>query len=247
MNKKTLRPAIAMIELIFAIVIMAIVLMSAPMLISTAAKSGYVAIQQEAINEAASQVNMIMGYHWDENSADELYIDPILRITAGNSDLSEDNNTARRSGTPKESYRTFVRSDGQDFNASTPSNLGTDMGETPAQDDTFDDIDDFTGSTVNLTLIKTSSADNVEKTTDINISRAVSYSTDTLTPSTGSYNQSTITYDPFTSSGGTTTNIKSIIVTLTSSSGVEELDKKIILRAFSCNIGGYKLEEKDVN
>ena len=73
MYKKTLRPAIAMIELIFALVIMAIVLMSAPMLISTATKSGYVAIQQEAINAAASQVNMIMGYHWDENSADELY------------------------------------------------------------------------------------------------------------------------------------------------------------------------------
>jgi hypothetical protein len=68
MNKTTLRPAIAMVELIFAIVIMGIVLMSAPMLISTASKSGYVAIQQEAINEAASQVNMIMGYHWDENN-----------------------------------------------------------------------------------------------------------------------------------------------------------------------------------
>ena len=38
---KKMRPAIAMIELIFAIVIMGIVLMSAPRLISTAAKSGY--------------------------------------------------------------------------------------------------------------------------------------------------------------------------------------------------------------
>ncbi len=44
------RPAIAMIELIFAIVIIGIVLMSVPQLISTAAKSGYVTIQQEAIS-----------------------------------------------------------------------------------------------------------------------------------------------------------------------------------------------------
>ena len=80
---KLFRPAIAMIELIFAIVIMGIILMSAPMLISTAAKSGYVAIQQEAINEAASRVNMIMTFHWDANSADETVLDPILQMVIG--------------------------------------------------------------------------------------------------------------------------------------------------------------------
>jgi len=83
LNIKIKRPAIAMIELIFAIVIMGIVMMSAPMIISTAAKSGYVTIQQEAINEAASQINMIMGYHWDESSSDETFLDPILSVTHG--------------------------------------------------------------------------------------------------------------------------------------------------------------------
>ena len=66
-----MRKAIAMIELIFAIVIMGIILMSAPMLISNASQSGYVAMQQEGINEAATQVNMIMGHYWDENNVDE--------------------------------------------------------------------------------------------------------------------------------------------------------------------------------
>jgi len=71
MIKHTLfRPAIAMIELIFAIVIMGIVMMSAPMLVSTASKSGFVAIQQEGISEVASQLNMILSYAWDENNAD---------------------------------------------------------------------------------------------------------------------------------------------------------------------------------
>jgi len=102
-------------------------------------------------------------------------------------------------------------------------------------------MDDFTGSPVNLTLIEFSSADNVEKTTDINIRRTIAYSDDSA-----NYNSSSLTYNPFGSSTGST-NIKSITVTLTSNSGVEELDKEIILRAFSCNIGGYKLEEKDVN
>jgi hypothetical protein len=234
LKTKVLRPAIAMLELIFAIVIMGIILMSAPQLISTAAKSGYVAIQQEAINEAASQVNMIMGYQWDESNTNEEYIPPIL-ITGGDSELNELNisaePTGRRLGTPEESYRAFVRSDGLRFSASS---LGTDTGDTEE-----DDIDDFEGDT-DLIEIVPADADNVETTT-ININKTISYATDTA-----DYNQANITYDPFASAGGTS-NIKSITVTVTSDSGPEELKKEIILRGFSCNIGGYKLEEKDVN
>ena len=235
MNTKTLRPAIAMIELIFAIVIMGIVLMSAPMLISTATKSGYVAIQQEAINEAASQINMIMGYHWDENDANETYLDPILQVSNGYTDLDEDGTTGRRSGTPRESYRSFIRSDGtDDLNASASISFTSDV-ETEE-----DDIDDFEGDS-NLTLIETSAAEYVETTT-IDINTAISYNTDNVV--SDGYNQSSIVYNPFSTSGGTT-NIKSITVTLTSTSGLDELEKNIVLRSFSCNIGGYKLEERD--
>lgn len=227
-----------MLELIFAIVIMGIILMSAPMLISTASKSGYVAIQQEAINEAASQLNMILGYHWDENNADERYLDHILIATSGNSELNEYNNTGRRRGTPPESYRTFVRADGVRSNTST---LGNDTNET--QDDEFDDIDDFTGTTTSLILVPegTLVTDYIETAT-ININRNVSYISGSTT-----YNTSTITYnyDPLAPSDNT--NIKSITVTLSSLSGVDELEKEITLHAFSCNIGGYKLEEMDTN
>lgn len=228
-----MRPAIAMLELIFAIVIMGIILMSAPQLISTAAKSGYVAIQQEAINEAASQANMIMGFHWDENDVSDEYIDPILIVSNGHSDLDENGATGRRQGTPKESYRAFVRSDGvDDLNASSLGTDGTESGK--------DDIDDFTGVT-HLIEIETSVADTVEKAT-IDIANSISYNTDTVT---GGYNQSSIVFSPFSNAPSGTTNIKSITVSLTSSSGVEELDKNITLRAFSCNIGGYKLEERE--
>jgi len=230
-----MRPAVAMLELIFAIVIMGIILMSAPMLISTASKSGYVAIQQEGINEAASQVNMIMGYQWDENDVDERYIDPILRASSGDTDLDEEGNTSRRLGTPEESYRSFVRSDGVDDLAASTS-LGTDGTETEE-----DDIDDFSGIT-NLTEIQLSDVNYIETTT-IDITTSIAYNTDSLV--SGGYNQSTIEFTPFNTNVNPT-NIKEITATLTSS-GPEELDKKIILRAFSCNIGAYKLEEKDVN
>ena len=229
---KQMRPAIAMIELIFAIVIMAIVLFSAPTLISTASKSGFVAIQQESINEAASQINMIMGYQWDENNVDDRFLAPILGFTAVNTDLSESGTTGRRLGTPPESYRSFIRSDGlTDLNASTV--LGSDGTETLE-----DDMDDFIG-TKNLIQIETSDAEYVETTT-IDITTGIVYSTDTVT---GGYNQSSIVYDPFNAAVGTT-NIKSITATLTSSSGVDELNKSIVLRAFSCNIGEYQLEER---
>lgn len=234
MYTKILRPAIAMIELIFAIVIMGIVMMSAPMLISTATQSSYVAVQQEAINEAASRVNMIMGYAWDENNTDDNYMPPILHTTSTVSDLAIAGTTGRRIGIPITSQRTYIVSDTNttQLNAST---LGSDSGDA-------DDIDDFIGD---ISLIFDERDDNtvgyVEKTT-ININTAVAYLDDNS--STGGYTHSTISYTPSTASATTTSSIKSIVVTLTSSSGIDELNKTIILRAFSCNIGGYEFKER---
>ena len=234
-----MRPAIAMLELIFAIVIMGIILMSAPQLISTASKSGYVAIQQEAINEAASRINMIMGYHWDENSADETVLDPILQTQSPVTDLAEStyvdgNGTGRRIGTPSESYRSFVRPDGSRLTSTAAGTLGNDGIE--------NDIDDFIGI-IGLNLAGTGTGTNyIEK--NVTIDTEVRYISDTT-----NYNPAgnTINFDAdFTQTLGTTTNIKRISTTLTSdAASPDELDKEIILHAFSCNIGGYKLEERD--
>jgi len=237
LKTKIMRPAIAMLELIFAIVIMAIILMSAPMLINTAAKSGFIAIQQEAINEAASQVNMIMGHHWDENTANDLFIDPILQVSAsGDSELNENNSSGRRLGTPDESYRSFIRSDGQTLTASTLTKDANDS----------DDIDDYAGDTY-LQEIQASLADNVETTT-IRIDSVVSYIDDS--PSGGTFAANNIIFNPNLTTVGTTssassTNIKRISVSLISTSGLDELDKEITLHAFSSNIGAYHLEERD--
>lgn len=236
-----MRPAIAMLELIFAIVIMGIILMSAPMLISTAAKSGYVAIQQEAINEAATRVNMIMGYHWDENSTDETILDPILQTASPVTDLAEStyidgNGTGRRIGTPRESYRSFVRVDNSRGTATAALALGSDGLE--------NDIDDFIG-TIGLNLVGVGTGANyIEK--NVTIVTDIAYITDATDATT--YNAAnTINFDAnFTQTSATTTNIKRITTTLTSdAASPEELEKTIILHAFSCNIGAYKLEERD--
>ena len=72
------RKAIAMIELIFAIVIMGIALMSAPTLISVSSKSTYTALQQESITAAVSQINMIMTGAWDEMDTNSTIGEPVL-------------------------------------------------------------------------------------------------------------------------------------------------------------------------
>lgn len=232
-----------MIELIFAIVIIGIVLMSAPNLIRTAEKSGYVAIQQEAINEAASHLNMLMGYHWDENDTDERFLDPILHVSHGASGLDEYINSGRRAGSPKESYRKFIRSDGKELNASS---IGLDTGESQGDED---DIDDFNGKTYHLTLIEITNnpwEDYVEREENISIATNVSYVTDTA--GSGGYmdpggdDKITFHFDP--SVATPTTNIKGITVSLTSASGVYELEKNITFRSFSCNIGATELEER---
>ena len=239
--KSLLRPAVAMIELIFAIVVMGIALMSAPMLISTATQSSFVAIQQEAISEAASHLNMVMGYHWDEGDANDLYLDPILVVSNGDLNLNAQVGTGRRSGTPIESKRSFIREDGtKNISATAPTSLGIDTGET-----TEDDVDDFIGDH-DLILIESASADYVEGAGDIKISTTVTYINDT--PGGGTYeNPGTnkkLTFSTFTTNPTNSTNIKRIVVKLTDESDVEELNKTIVLQAFTCNIGGYELETK---
>jgi len=232
-----MRHAIAMIELIFAIVVMGIVMMSAPMLISTAAKSGYIAIQQESINEAATQVNIILGYQWDENNTNESY-DPIVLSTSVVSDLSENGSTGMRFGTPKESYRKFVSTSGERGIATSIGSAGESGG--------LDDIDDFDGTQVHLRQAQSGGTADYIETTTIDIDRAVAYMSDAES-GTGTYRNGgtgTLSFSPTFTDAAPTTNIKRIQVTLTSSSSAEELEKTIILHAFSCNIGSYALEER---
>ena len=244
--RKKLRTGIAMLELIFAIVILGIVMMSAPTLISTATTSGYVALQQEAIATAAAEMGMILTHHWDERDTNESNSAPIL-LTQGDGNLNETIilpappltplPSGRRPGTPTSSKRTFITSLGGRLSASTV--LGSDLGDR-------DDVDDFMG---NSGLINYENTDTLEgDTVDINITIAttVAYISDIPTSSPGTtYNGggTLLTLnDPFnTAAANPTSSIKHVRIRLTTSNTNEELDKQIVLNAFSCNIGTYEL------
>jgi hypothetical protein len=236
-----MRHAVAMIELIFAIVIMAIVLMAAPNLMSMAKTSTYTAMQQEAIALLAAKVGSILTYPWDEGDVTDTNYAPIL-VANGDTDLNEiiislpgggTFSTARRAGTPISSKRTFIENAGAlRINATAVSNLGPDAGDK-------DDIDDFIGDSGIIYEESTTidSGDIVD--ISINMNTDINYSSDSA-----DYNADpTMSFaDPFGGTAGTTTNIKTISVTLTTT--IADLNKTITLKAFSCNIGSYQLNER---
>ena len=224
-----------MIELIFAIAVIGIALMGVPNLMSVSARSGFVTLQQEAIAQASSAISSIMTYQWDENDTNGSFLAPILKVSNGDDDLSEKDTTYHsRLGTPKESYRKYITEGGtQTYNASTT--LGLDSGESKGDED---DIDDFNGAEHNLTLIQGEGTDKDFIDKEIVIRTTVTYNNDSA-----NYNTSSISFLPFVSKSGTT-NIKEIDITLTTANSAQELNKTIVLKAFTCNIGGYELEIK---
>jgi len=218
------KKAIAMIELIFALVIMGIVLMSAPMLIQQSIKSSNIALQQEAIVTAASQTAIILSMNWDENNSN---------IVVGESPILDANRSSFPF--PPAGLNGVSGRNTKDANITlSPSVMGTiDTNETVYTD--FDDVDDYDGSTFGLMLFnsESSSADAGEYL-DVNVSL-----------------NTTVRYtkedNVFTDiSSGSFSNIKAIQINLTSNSGVEELEKNITFKAFSCNIGTYSVSGKEL-
>lgn len=243
---KQMKPAIAMLELIFSIVVMGLVLLSVPMLIQVSTQSGYVAIQQEGINQAASQINAIMGnYAWDEaDTNNNIIVAPILTTVNGDPDLAEAGNSGTRVGVPPSTgiVRSFITALGARLPASAPNNF-LDVGEAAN-----DDIDDFNGQTQLVQIEAAANADYIEKGGNVNLRINVDYIPDA--PAGGSYSNpgadERILFAPNVNSPASarTTNIKRIRVTLTSTSGVSELNKTITMFGFSSNIGEYQLGER---
>jgi len=247
-KKVKTKKGIAMIELIFALVIMGIVLMSAPTLIHQSIKSGNVALQQEAIAAAASQASIVLSMHWDENNETNLAgVSPILSTSREPFDF---NNTDIPKGLKGASFDVSGRNtdDGGEIKVPTLfSDFGMDQtdknetNETSYQD--FDDVDDYHNSTFGLIVFNSefTSAD-VGDYVDVNITMntTVNYAEDRVTTGdTTALSGTTINLNnkinntPISS----ITNIKFVTINLTSNSGIEELDKNITLKAFSCNIG----------
>jgi len=93
--------AFSLIEVVFAIIIISISLMSVPMLLKQASKSDEYAIIQESILASSTKMGNILSYPWDNKSYDE--DNKVLRVL----DVSAtgDDELARDPATLNENYR----------------------------------------------------------------------------------------------------------------------------------------------
>ncbi len=271
-----MKKAIALIELIFAIVVIAITLLSVPNLISQTTKASNKAITQEAISNAAAYSSLIMSSFWDEQSVEPIRGNPILVVDKNTTGLTEKevNSTipngagggigggmpggipggnggggvtipnlpssmvgvGTRVGSAISSPRRYaVDSLGNRFQATPTDNLGLD-----ATDSEPNDVDDFNNKESNLTLEAPTSAKSGDyKDIKIKIETQIAYIDDAPNPS---FDNRVISFDnPFNNELNISTNIKKIPLTLTSDN---DPNKKVVLKAFSCNIGSGKLKEK---
>ncbi len=232
-HQHPMRKAIAMIELIFAIVIIGISLLSIPNLLMVSSNSTLITLQQESIAMAASHTNALMTYAWDEQNTDSIGLYTGKKLNANGHVLL---NTIGAGLSPA-----LLGARKRLFDVANASAIGNDTNATVT--DTNDDIDDFNGLTFNTIDAVIGGAKNNASDgeyIDVNISQTttVSYGTDTASYGslTGIFSFST----PFSlPAPAGTTNIKLITTTLTSNSTATELNtKRIRLYAFVCNIGG---------
>jgi len=232
-----MRRAIALIELIFAIVIISITLLSVPNMLNSTIKASNNAITQEAVSNGASHLEMIMSQYWDEESTN--YNNPILYVTKGDIELEETkdssgNGMGIRRGSNKETPRRFALDlNGSKLYATTSVNFGLDSNDTEA-----DDIDDFANTNYTLVNRESTTVDTGEYIdTTVNISTLVYYIPDSAT-----YASSTVIFNnPFNTSQVESSNIKAIKVTISSSND----NKYIVFNGFSCNIGSQVLRRRD--
>jgi prepilin-type N-terminal cleavage/methylation domain-containing protein len=213
-----------LIELVVAIVVISIALMSVPLLLSQASKSDEFSINQEAILATATKIGDILTYSWDDNLSNENSTAKILDVSNGDNELKRypDNNSSRRKGNFKSQYRRKFYA--TIHNANTLISLKTPKGA----------IDDFNGEILTL-----NSGGISDYKIDINLSTSVFYISDKA-----DYNQTILNFGDINITRQVlSTNIKMIEVNATDSTG------KLIttLRAFTTNIGEYELIYRTFN
>lgn len=215
-----MRSAMSMLELVFAIVIMGIAVMSLPLILTQVQTNNAFALQQEAILAAKTKIGDILTHEWDDNSYDTTAQRSFaLDTTNGDVELRRVGTTNQRIGHINVDYRRKLYDATVVLNDRSASAIGADAGD-------LDDIDDFSGqaTTIAATLETAGTLDYVF--TALTLTPTITYASDTATYSNPIL---TFTFDPVNANA--ITNIKTISVQVTGT------NQNITLRAFSCNIG----------
>lgn len=208
-----LRKASSMIELVIAIVIMGIAVMTLPLMLERVQANNAFAMQQEAILAAKTQLGDMITYPWDENS---LKNNVVAVLDTQSASYQREVNTTRRIGHVKQDKRRKF------FNNTTNASvIGT-------ATNNIIDIADFDTDVAELNKLNAADADfagTLDYRFDFNMTTSVRYINDN--PVNFVFSDANIS---------TTSNIKMITVTLQGDN-----ISTFQLRAYSSNIGESEL------
>lgn len=226
-----MRNGASLLELVIAIVVMGIAMMTLPLMLTTTQKNNIFALQQEAILMARTQLGDIVTYRWDDKSSDGSQIAVLdTNDTYSNYNRYPDNSSNRRIGHVKGNKRRKF------FNNMRYATSDTALGK---EDSNYNDIDDFNDA--NLTLSDSSDTNTTQgyKLSDSNMSITVKYLNDT--PPTNSSDAFDFNITKPLDTNQHSSNIKVITLTLKNS----QLEHNLTIRAFSCNLGAGELLRRD--
>jgi len=215
-----MKKASSMIELVIAIVVMGIAVMTLPLMLERTQANNAFAMQQEAILAAKTQLGDIVTFPWDENSLNTT-TNVVAVLDTDSANYQREVNTTRRIGHVVQNKRRKF------FNNETNA---SDIGG--ALTDNIIDIGDFDNSNVSLTPAAAGEdAGVLDYRYDFNMTTRVRYINDT--PNTPF---------AFATDGNKTltSNIKMIEVEL-QGDGLTTFQ----LRAYSANIGESQLLRRD--
>ena len=225
------RPAIAMIELIIAIVIMAIALMSVPIMQQQSSKAQIFSLTQEAVMAAALKLRHILSYTFDESNANALADSQnaneyVLDVTT-NLDPNSANYNRVGNGYLRAGHYDYIKRRRFDTITSAYANatpVNAHIIETPE-----DDISDFRDKTLAQILQKSSGGEN---------SYFLSYDVTSDVAYLEYTNGVEFNIDPSSEiANNLTSNIKFITVRV---ADTQNIAGTITMSAFACNIGSQK-------
>ena len=236
------RAGFSMIELVLAIVIIAISVMTIPLMLSQSSNNDSFSIMQESILAARTMMGNILSYEWDRNSVDGnssiTYI-RVLDVRAGDSELDRNETTVdenRRIGHVAQDFRRrFHEGNVTDGNFTFPTADGNDANITA--------LNHFDGQVLGNSLDGNASLfDYVIR--DFNMTTRVCYVSDTATYSNQIINDFNFSANcsAMIEDVNNSTNIKMIEIFVQSLSG-----KPFRFRSYSSNIGQTELFELDTS
>lgn len=210
----------SLIELVIAIVVMGIAVMTLPLLLTQTQANNAYTLQQEVILAARTKIGDTQTYRWDENSLDENGRISVL-VTGGDSELNVSTNGRRIGHVFANKRRKFSA----DLNTSTtPTNLGPDGGDP-------NDIDDFSVSSDNL--VDSNQSTNLDyRFLLFDLNTTVDYVSDLA-----DYTGTNIDFTLEITSANTSTNIKLLTIKVSGT----DIPNPFILRSYSANIGESEL------